>query len=74
MVGVRLLESSYSQELEMEADKLGVRLVVAAGYNPKAPAVLLSRLANLSPSGAESDLGHYFSSHPSFNLRIQNVS
>ena len=73
-VGVRLLESSYSQELEMEADKLGALLVVAAGYNPKAPAVLLSRLANLSPSGVESSFGYYFSSHPSFNLRIQNIS
>lgn len=73
-VGVRLLESSYSQELEMEADKLGALLVAAAGYNPKAPAVLLSRLAKLSPSGVESNSGHYFSSHPSFNLRIQNVS
>ena len=73
-VGVKFLESTYSQELEMEADKLGVRLVVAAGYNPKAPAVLLSRLAKLSPPGAESDFGRYFSSHPSFKLRIQNIS
>jgi len=73
-VGIKLLESSYSQDREMEADKLGSLLVAAAGYNPKAPAVLLSRLANLSPSGAQSGFGHYFSSHPSFNLRIQNVS
>jgi predicted Zn-dependent protease len=73
-VGIRLLESSYSQELEMEADKLGALLVVAAGYNAKAPAVLLSRLAKLSPSGVKSGFGHYFSSHPSFNLRIQNIS
>ena len=73
-VGISFLESSYSQELEMEADKLGVRLVVAAGYNPKAAAVLLSRLAKLSPTGVESNFGHYFSSHPSINLRIQNIS
>jgi predicted Zn-dependent protease len=73
-VGVKLIESSYSQELEMEADKLGALLVVAAGYNPKAPAALLSRLAKLSPSGVESGFGHYFSSHPSLNLRIQNIS
>ena len=72
-VGISFLESSYSQELEMEADKLGVRLVAAAGYNPKAPAVLLSRLAKLSLPGVESNFGHYFSSHPSFNLRIQNI-
>jgi predicted Zn-dependent protease len=73
-VSVRFLESTYSQELEMEADKLGARLVVAAGYNPKAPAVLLSRLAELSTPGVEFNFFHYFSSHPSFNLRIQNIS
>jgi beta-barrel assembly-enhancing protease len=73
-VGIRFLESAYSQELEMEADKLGVRLVVAAGYNPKAAAVMLSRLAKLNQPGVESNFGHYFSSHPSINLRIQNIS
>ncbi len=73
-VGIKLLESSYSQDLEMEADKLGVRLVAAAGYNAKAAAVMLSRLAKLNPSGAESNLGHYFSSHPAINLRIKNIS
>jgi beta-barrel assembly-enhancing protease len=73
-VGVSLLESSYSQELEMEADKLGVRLVIAAGYNAKATAVMLSRLAKLNPAGVESGFGHYFSSHPAINLRIQNIS
>jgi beta-barrel assembly-enhancing protease len=72
-VGVRLLESSYSQDLEMEADKLGALLVDAAGYNPKAAAVMLSRLAQLNPSGAESGIGHYFSSHPAINLRIKNI-
>jgi predicted Zn-dependent protease len=35
-VGVQFLESAYSQDLESEADKLGVRLVAAAGYDTKA--------------------------------------
>lgn len=73
-VGVRFFESTYSQELEMEADKLGARLVAAAGYNSKAPAALLSRLAKLNPPDVESNFGRYFSSHPSFSLRIQNIS
>jgi len=71
--GVRFLESTYSQELELEADKLGARLAVAAGYNPNAPAVLLSRLAGLSRPGDGFNFGYYFSSHPSFNIRIQNI-
>ena len=72
-VGTDLLVSAYSQDLEMEADKLGVLLVDAAGYNPKAAAVMLSRLAKLSPMGADSNFGHYFSSHPAINIRIKNI-
>jgi predicted Zn-dependent protease len=72
-VGVNMLQSSYSQDLEMEADKLGVLLVEAAGYDKKAAAVMLSRLAKLNPQDADSNFGHYFSSHPAINLRIENL-
>jgi beta-barrel assembly-enhancing protease len=72
-VGVKLLASAYSQDMEMEADKVGVRLVDAAGYDAKAPAVLLSRLAKLNPANSEAGIGHYFSSHPAINLRIKNI-
>ncbi len=72
-VGIRLLESSYSRELEMEADNLGVRLAAAAGYDKKAAAAMLIRLAKLNPSGAQHNPGHYFSSHPAINERIKNL-
>jgi predicted Zn-dependent protease len=73
-VGVQFLESAYSQDLESEADKLGVRLVAGAGYDPNACAQLLSRLAELSPPAGQFDLGGYFSSHPPFKVRIQNIN
>ena len=73
-VGVQFLESAYSQDLESEADKLGVRLVAAAGYDSHACVQLLSRLAKLSSPTGKLDLGSYFSSHPPFKTRIQNIN
>jgi predicted Zn-dependent protease len=73
-VGVRFLESAYSQELELEADRLGVRLVEAAGYDCQACVRFLVRLAERSRSSGESGPGNYFSSHPEYDLRIDNVN
>jgi predicted Zn-dependent protease len=72
-VGVQFLESAYSKDLESEADRLGVRLVAAAGYQPDACVKLFSRLAELNSPPHEFDLGSYFSSHPPFKIRIDNV-
>ncbi len=46
-VGIQYLESSYSRELESEADQLGVRLVTAAGYDPRGCVRLFRRLQQL---------------------------
>lgn len=73
-VGVQFLESAYSRDMEREADRLGVRLVVAAGYDPKGGAKLFARLAELHSHGDPINLGKYFSSHPSFEARIQNIN
>ena len=72
-VGVQFIESAYSKDLESEADRLGVRLVAAAGYEPGACVQLFSRLAKLNSTPGQFDLGSYFSSHPPFNVRIQNI-
>ena len=73
-VGVKFLESAYSQDLELEADTLGARLAAAAGYDSHAPGQLLSRLARLSQPTNQFGLGNYFASHPAFELRIHNVN
>ena len=72
-VGVQFLESAYSKELESEADRLGVKLVAAAGYEPDAFVQLFTRLAKLKSPPNELDLGSYFSSHPPFKVRIENI-
>jgi predicted Zn-dependent protease len=72
-VGVQFLESTYSKDLESEADRFGVRLVAAAGYEPGACVQLFSRLAKLASPPGQFDLGSYFSSHPPFKVRIENI-
>jgi predicted Zn-dependent protease len=73
-VGIQFLESAYSQELEFQADKLGVRLADAAGYNPNASIKLLGRLNELSLSESKFIACNYFSSHPAFEMRISNIN
>jgi len=73
-VGVQFLENAYSRDLESEADNLGVRLTAAAGYNPRAAVQLLRRLSKLNSPANQSALGSYFSSHPSFDVRIHNIN
>ena len=72
--GIQFLESAYSQEMEFQADKLGVRLADAAGYNPNASIKLLGRLKELNLSESKFTTGNYFSSHPAFEMRISNIN
>lgn len=72
-VGLQFLETAYSRDQELEADKLGVRLVMAAGYRPEASTELLARLAELNKTAAPAALGEYFSTHPSADLRIRTI-
>lgn len=73
-VGVQFLENAYSQEMESQADLLGVRLAIAAGYNPEGAVRLFLRLAKLNLSESQFNLGSYFSSHPAFEVRIRNIN
>jgi predicted Zn-dependent protease len=72
-VGVQFLETAYSRDQELEADNLGVRLVMAAGYAPEASTELLARLAELHEAVDPAVLGDYFSTHPSAEVRIQAI-
>lgn len=72
-VGVQFLETAYSRDHELEADRLGVRLARAAGYDPQAGIRLLGRLAELKAAPDPLNLGEYFSTHPTFDLRIRSI-
>lgn len=72
-VGVKFLETAYSRDQELEADQLGLRLVMAAGYDPEGSIRLLSRLAERKKSPEPPGLGEYFSSHPPSEVRIQSI-
>jgi predicted Zn-dependent protease len=66
-----LLKQRYSQDQELEADQLGVRLARSAGFEPAAAIRLLDRLKQ--KSGEDQAIAEYFSSHPPFDLRIANL-
>lgn len=65
----QVLVKGYSRSMELEADKEGVRLADAAGYDSKSSILALRRLADVSPD--ISGLAEYFSSHPALKDRIQ---
>jgi predicted Zn-dependent protease len=69
-LGTRFLERAYSREDEYKADTFAVRLASAAGYNPAGAIDLFLRLEPLQTGQL---LGPYFSTHPSFKARIQNI-
>lgn len=72
-VGVRFLETAYSRDNEHDADTLGVRLALAAGYDGQGAIRLLSRLGRLHQAPAPLALGEYFSTHPTAEIRIQAI-
>ncbi len=60
--GMLLLRSAFSQDSEREADRLGIRHVIAAGFDPVGAVRLFQRLESLVRE--QSELGQYFASHP----------
>ncbi len=72
-LSLQFLESAYSQQMESQADRLGVYLAEAAGFNPQSAVKMLERLAELKPAESQADIGRYFSSHPPYNTRISDI-
>ena len=63
---LKFLKTQYSRDNEHEADDFGIRLALAAGYDPKGAVRTFERLKAMG----ESDIPDYFSTHPSFDSRI----
>jgi predicted Zn-dependent protease len=67
-----LLNQGYSQDNELEADRVGIQLASHAGFDPTAAARLFARLRSLG--GDRLPLGGYFSAHPSLEIRIHHLT
>jgi predicted Zn-dependent protease len=72
-LSLQFLESAYSQQMESQADRFGVYLAEAAGFNPQSAVKMLERLAELKSAESQADIGSYFSSHPPYNTRISDI-
>ncbi len=67
-----LLNKGYSQDQELDADSLGVRLCRSAGFEAQAAIQMLERLKN--QAGDDTGINQYFSTHPPFELRIAKIN
>ena len=66
----QLLTMRYSREHELEADRLGVRFMSEAGYDPRAMLAVMQVLAGASEGSRPPE---FFSSHPNPENRMQNI-
>ncbi len=69
--GLELLRSAHSREQELDADELGLRLAMAAGFAADGAVLLLQRIGRLRP--APSAFGQYLASHPAPHERIARL-
>ncbi len=67
----QLVRSDYSQDQELEADAIGVKLLRLAGLDPTAACRVLDLLRTQRPG--ETALDSYFASHPPFATRLANI-
>lgn len=61
--------AKFSRDDEREADRLGIRYMAAAGYDPEGMAAMFERL--MSGGGSSGSVGQFFSTHPLTEDRIQ---
>ncbi len=65
-----LFVKGYSRDTEFEADRLGVQIAAAAGYDPSAMGRFLDSLAKMQNTGN----GGFFATHPKASERIDRLA
>lgn len=65
---LEVFKQGYPEDFELEADRMSVRHLVSAGYDPRALTWLLQRMARES-HGRDA----YFRTHPPFKARLETV-
>ena len=72
VTGTMVAISGYARELEAEADRLGIELMTAAGYNPKEALFLFDHMiTEIERAGLEEPF--FFGSHPRIQQRVDNL-
>jgi beta-barrel assembly-enhancing protease len=66
-----VVRKGYSREQELDADREGLRLEAAAGFDARASLSALKRLEQVAPDA--SGFAEYVSSHPSLSERLQRL-
>jgi beta-barrel assembly-enhancing protease len=66
----QLVNMKFGREDELESDRLGVRFMAEAGYDPRALIQVMNVLASASQGGAPPE---FFSTHPNPENRIANI-
>lgn len=64
--------ASYSRNDEYEADKVGLKAMMRAGYDPQGAVLMLERLASLS-GGRSGGVNSWFASHPGGEARVERI-
>lgn len=73
-LGSELFLSNYSRKQESEADKYGVKLAAAAGYDPEKLAIILEQISgDVENLTGEAEKRSYFSSHPFTPKRVEKI-
>jgi predicted Zn-dependent protease len=72
ITGAMAAISGYTRELEAEADRLGIELMTAAGYNPKEALYLFDHMiTEIEEEKLEEPF--FFGSHPTVRQRVDNL-
>ena len=72
--GAEIGRVAYSREMEIEADRMAVHILHAAGYPPEAMRDAIVRVHRLSPAGRSFDIPvGFFETHPRDDRRIANI-
>jgi beta-barrel assembly-enhancing protease len=70
MIVGQLINMRYSRQNELEADRLGVRFLAEAGYDPRS---LIRVMEVLESAGGDNRQPEFFSTHPNPENRIENI-
>lgn len=63
---------AYSRQMETEADRIGLKILTEAGYDPSAMATFLSKLEGFNPGGDDEVIA-WLRTHPLSRQRVANV-